>query len=532
MGESNDIEDVKSQMSLFKNHLGEFFRICSNLKGYYGAEYNGLDLEANNVKLVDRLREKVNFGKVRSENLKREKLLSEQQKREADEKAKADAEAERIKDMEHAEKERIKNLLVCAEGLKFEIKNRHDRFKSKCSIDFSNLNDYEVLDIKKREESFHVELREIFDKISSFERDVLPCGDAAAEMRKNVLEMRESSSKLMDLFLVNLSKVVADRDISEKKLKISAGLKIELGKFKGYNSDMDIYTFKSEFSKLVEPEIKKGLWADVLKRNYLAGSAQNLVSKINDIAEIWKKLTEVYGDSQILLHNKMSSLKKLSNLEKLKDDEKIAHSLTSLLNMMADLSSLAGKYDLEGDLYHGGGLERVLDLLGVVRERKFIKSISKSKLKNKEKWVKLVEFLREELSEREAYVLNNKSKKSLERDKLDGYRDGKNPKDTKDPAGQKRKSAGFNSDSVRTSTDQNLGMPSCSICGKSEGHVVQVGADGKSRIEYISCKTFVEMKAKARDSILFKKRLCSKCLKPGAKEVQLGSWLSRSICMQ
>ena len=76
--------------------------------------------------------------------------------------------------------------------------------------------------------------------------------------------------------------------------------------------------------------------------------------------------------------------------------------------MMADLSSLAGKYDLEGDLYHGGGLQRVLDLLGDTRERKFIKSISKEKLKNKEKWVKLVAFLKEELSEREAYVLNEK----------------------------------------------------------------------------------------------------------------------------
>ena len=58
--------------------------------------------------------------------------------------------------------------------------------------------------------------------------------------------------------------------------------------------------------------------------------------------------------------------------------------MTSLLNMMADLSSLAGKYDLEGDLYHGGGLQRVLDLLGDTGERKFIKSISKEKLKNKE----------------------------------------------------------------------------------------------------------------------------------------------------
>ena len=109
--------------------------------------------------------------------------------------------------------------------------------------------------------------------------------------------------------------------------------------------------------------------------------------------------------------------------------KKIASSLTSLLNMMADLSSLAGKYDLEGDMYHGGGLQIVLDLLGNTRECKFIKSISKEKLRNKEKWEKLVTFLKEELSEREAYVLNEKSKKSLEREK----RDGKDPKDSKDP---------------------------------------------------------------------------------------------------
>ena len=110
----NDIKGVKSQMPLFENRLGEFFRICSNLKGYYGAEYNGLDLEANNDLLMDRLREKVKFGKLRSDSLKREKLLSEQQEREAEEKAKAAAEAERIKDMEQAEKEKIKKIArVC-----------------------------------------------------------------------------------------------------------------------------------------------------------------------------------------------------------------------------------------------------------------------------------------------------------------------------------------------------------------------------------------------------------------------------------
>ena len=72
-----------------------------------------------------------------------------------------------------------------------------------------------------------------------------------------------------------------------------------------------------------------------------------------------------------------------------------------------------------------------------------IKSVSKLKLKNKAKWSKLVLFLTEELSEREAYVLNEKSKKSLERDK----RDSKDPDEKGSKGNQKKRdSEGFNSD--------------------------------------------------------------------------------------
>ena len=49
----------------------------------------------------------------------------------------------------------------------------------------------------------------------------------------------------------NLDKAISTRDISEKKLKNSATLDIEMKKFKGYGSEDDYYTFKSEFKKLV-----------------------------------------------------------------------------------------------------------------------------------------------------------------------------------------------------------------------------------------------------------------------------------------
>ena len=159
----------------------------------------------------------------------------------------------------------------------------------------------------------------MIDRISSFQKFVLPCGDSSAEMRKNGIEMRDSSVEKITQNLEKVRNAISDRDISEKKLKNSAGLDIDLPKFKGYYSHVDIYTFRSEFKKLIEPNVQRRFWADYLKKNCVAGAAYNLVSKIESIEEIWRKLIEVYGNTQLLLQNKIHSLGRISNLEKMKD---------------------------------------------------------------------------------------------------------------------------------------------------------------------------------------------------------------------
>ena len=167
--------------------------------------------------------------------------------------------------------------------------------------------------------------------------------------------------------------------------------------------------------------VQMGLWPDYLKKNCLEGTSYNLVAKIEKLEDIWGKLFEIYGNTHFMLQKKLSSLEKFSNLEKIKDDEKIAYILTSLLNAMADLSMLAEDYNLEGELYHGGGIHKILDLMGRQRERTFIRSIAQDKFSNKVKWNKLATFLENELKEREAYILNEKVKRcmKLEKDKVD-----------------------------------------------------------------------------------------------------------------
>ena len=65
-------------------------------------------------------------------------------------------------------------------------------------------------------------------------------------------------------------------------------------------------------------------------------------------------LVKSYGDAKVLLQNKLGALSKLSDLDKVRGDEKLAHGLSELLNAMAEVSRLTGKYGLENELYYGG----------------------------------------------------------------------------------------------------------------------------------------------------------------------------------
>ena len=110
------------------------------------------------------------------------------------------------------------------------------------------------------------------------------------------------------------------RDLSEGKIKNALGMTIQLPKFKGYDSVMDIYTFKTQFEKCVEPYVQRKLLPDTLKLNYLNDPALTLGRKVTDIVEIWKRLMS-YENSRMLLQNKLSAFEKLGSLNKVRGDK-------------------------------------------------------------------------------------------------------------------------------------------------------------------------------------------------------------------
>ena len=325
---------------------------------------------------------------------------------------------------------------------------------------------------------------------------------------------------------------IAKRDVSEKKLSTSAGLKIDFKKFSGYDSPMDIYTFKNDFKKFIEPFIQKSLWGDYLKKNCLSGAALNLVVKIDDVDEIWKKLTEVYGDASLMLQKKLLSLEKLTNMEKIKDDAKLLGCLTTLLNTMTELSNLATDFKLENELYYGVGLQKILDLIGIKGRRKFVKSIAQDKVEGKAKWDKLVGFLKADLKVREALVLDEKISKCAGPESREKEKPKDNTRQSSDNQGGK--SGGDNKSNSFTNNHDSASSPSaaCSLCGKDQDHVISFRPDKSAYVEYIACKIFADKTPKERDNFLFKKHYCNKCLTPGVKFGSKHDCDTKFVCPQ
>ena len=198
-----------------------------------------------------------------------------------------------------------------------------------------------------------------------------------------------------DIYVKSVREEVETRDLSEEKIKNALGLKIKIPKFCGYDSDLDIYTFREQFEKFVAPYVQKPLLPDTLQLNYLGDPALTLKRELKNLDEIWAQLFRSYGNASVLLQNKLGELSKISGLDEIRGDENLMHGISSLTNVMIELSRLAGKYSLEHQLYHPmAGLGKVRELMGSSRFRRFVVKNEDIPLGNKEEWDGILRVLR------------------------------------------------------------------------------------------------------------------------------------------
>ena len=330
----------------------------------------------------------------RNETDRLEKLAAEKQEKEA--RVKADNE------------KRLKERVDLALHLYDDIKIRAGMFDQKYNIFFKGMDDGHVFDKYKNVESINTEFSGILDKITNLMEKTPADYHAKAKTLSKAYKIRDELIDTKVIYLKNLEEEITQRDLSAEKLQTAAILKIELPKFKGYNSSMDIYSFQTEFEKLISPRIQKNLLPEYLKLNYLEGPALLLVKEIVDIESIWGK--ESFGCANLLLQNKLCDVEKLGPIWKIRDNEKLIPPLSNLVNVMSDLKVLAHKHKIENALHHSSNLGIIYNQIGNQRESKFISKNIDIRMDERGKWNKIIEFLRREVRIKEEQVLSEKAR--------------------------------------------------------------------------------------------------------------------------
>ena len=387
------------------------------------------------------------------------------------------------------------------ENLFSEITKRLEILELKYDQDLSVLGDYQLLDINQ-DKTLDQEFNTVLEKVTDLSSLVPGGGSEVQELLNSASAKRDTVSDKRNEFLKKLKAIVESRDVTPDKLKNASTLDIDLPKFSGYSCEMDFYTFKSKFIQLFEPVVQKPYLSDYLKRNHLSGSALTLVENETEYSEIWRKLKESFGNERLLLQNKIARLENVA-LWKVRGDEKTADALASLLNTMRDLSTLASTHKIENQLYEGGGLEKVMSLLGNDRHRRFrIKHVARVSDKKSE-WEKLSEFLKEELALRNSMILDTKSAQLMGIELRMDVRK-KEPEDPKK----------FGGHTGAFPASHNL---ICHFC-EGVGHTVITTQKGNKIIPYYVCETFVLLSPANRYTKMKEKELCTSCLVPGQKK--------------
>ena len=395
---SNFVEDLERHtfvaQDLLKAYSGVFLRVkeqgvafTKELQGVYDLQVEGLE------DFIKGKREKVR-------KIKLEEIARESSRKQLDERKRAEEKDARDQ----------QSIMICS-NIYDNISERMAKLESKCKIDVTSLTDLQMMNAKKDFTSIDSEHTGILDKILKLTEANPSRYPETQNFGKDIFSRKSDLSKLIIRYKDSVEKQISKRDLSEDKIKNASVLGIKLPKFKGYDSEMDFYTFKSEFEKLVAPRISIQLQADYLKHNYLDGQALKLVKEIDDMSDIWARLKSSFGNVSTLLSTKLDKIDASTPLWKLKGDGKVVEAIINVKNLMTELATMSAKHSVEHSLYHTSNIAKVYNVLGRNRQLEFTKSIvteCESDIPEKELWEKLIDFLDKELRVKERILLFQK----------------------------------------------------------------------------------------------------------------------------
>ena len=331
----------------------------------------------------------------------------------------------------------------------------------------------------------------------------------AGESEATITSLRERYEKLLESQEAYINLVHHEfkaREIEKQKTFKKSLLSIKIPKFKGYDSECDVYTFQDEFEKLHLRDTPKDHLPDLLKNNYLLNPAKLLVTDVHEIDDIWLRLKEAYGDHQIMLSKKLSEIDASLKPKGSNAPPKIVEVLSKIVNVMRDLLKLARRHKIENKLYYGDGLNRIYRQLDGNRRRRWLE-LAGDITEGEAQWNGLIAFLEKELrvSQQDAIIMAKPFTSKVE------------PKDTNRRGPSSFHAAGSEYGRHSTSDGESRSDKECCICGAHDP-IQTNGPHGLKLVQYFSCKTFSEWQNVERFNYLKSQGYCVQCLYPGADQ--------------
>ena len=229
--------------------------------------------------------------------------------------------------LESKHKIQYESKVTQGEQARKEIKLRCATLSSTLGRNPTKLPDSQLLEVNKGLVQMNADVSRILDKVTEYAGYVSEVGASDQLDLINILVAITLEKK--DIYVKSVREEVETRDLSEEKIKNALGLKIKIPKFCGYDSDLDIYTFREQFEKFVVAYVQKPLLPDTLKLNYLRDPALTLVREL----KIWMKFGLNFLNPMVM--RVYSCKTSLANSQKLVASMRLGATRTSCMASLA-----------------------------------------------------------------------------------------------------------------------------------------------------------------------------------------------------
>ena len=193
------------------------------------------------------------------------------------------------------------------------------RLISELHTEFSKDRNNEVSneEIARRKDNLSSNLVKLNQLSITFQRCLETIPESYDQKEETIEKMKSEYEQLIkekELHEKFVQEEAIERELDKEKTFQISSVNIKLEKFKDYDSEIDIYSFQSEFEKLYVKTTPKKMLPDLLKYNHLAEPALSLVKSLDDIDDMWLRLKKAYGDPKVMLNKKLAEVRKLGPL--------------------------------------------------------------------------------------------------------------------------------------------------------------------------------------------------------------------------